>query len=320
MAALGILVLALLAALFVPVRYRLNGNYAQGAPELSAGFSWLLHILSGRLTYGSENDIHIAVKLFGITLFDNLRPSKHKSIKDKDVSEKSDSSVGTTDFSSHEPEYISMAEKADASEEDDISKKADASEKADINEKPDFLNESDLSDEQSEQDKKQKNSFLEKINEIFCKIKQLIQNLKYTFGNICDTIRNVCDNIKYYMGIIRMESTKRAFDKCKRQLSYVFRRLKPRVCRVNMQIGFKDPSVTGQIMALWGMAYPVHNGSIQIYPDFDYDLENPLISGDLFIKGRINLFTFVKVLLVLIFDKDIKVFIRCIKKEQPKAA
>lgn len=79
LAALGLLILLLLAVLFVPIRYRLTAEHGEKL-KAEGRVSWLLHILHARISH-LEGILHIRVRLFGFILYDNLRPRKPKSKK-----------------------------------------------------------------------------------------------------------------------------------------------------------------------------------------------------------------------------------------------
>ena len=70
---LGILFLLLLAMLFVPVRYRASGKYEDGTAEGVAVISYLLHIVSVKISY--KEDLKAVLKLFGIPVM-RLYPKK----------------------------------------------------------------------------------------------------------------------------------------------------------------------------------------------------------------------------------------------------
>lgn len=65
---LGLLLLCLLAVLFVPIRYRGDGDYhGRKAFGVHLHVHWLLHVVSLRIAY--EDGLRYAVKLFGFRVF-----------------------------------------------------------------------------------------------------------------------------------------------------------------------------------------------------------------------------------------------------------
>ena len=57
---LGLLLAALLAVLFVPVRYRADGSWREELTA-SAAITWLLHLVSIRITYEKELSVRVSV-------------------------------------------------------------------------------------------------------------------------------------------------------------------------------------------------------------------------------------------------------------------
>lgn len=86
--------------------------------------------------------------------------------------------------------------------------------------------------------------------------------------------------------------------------------LSPQKFQVNLHLGFEDPAVLGEILAVWGMLYPFHQGRIDIVPEFG----QTILEGDILLKGKISLFVYLKVALILFFDKNIKQLIKQIKR------
>ena len=98
-----IAILLVLLVLFVPIRYRIKGNYPETVFEegegvdkdkffLSVKFSWLLHILSGKFLYPKRPEF--VIRVFGIKIF----PRKEKKIKEKYNDEKSDEKFGDSEL------------------------------------------------------------------------------------------------------------------------------------------------------------------------------------------------------------------------------
>jgi len=289
---LGLVLLILLLVLFVPVRYRGNGSYYESAFSTKLNFSWF-HMISiwGVFQKGQEQRFHIYLKVFGITIYDNLRKAskkrKHKKIKSTKT----------------KLEHSSEIQAAETQEEDTISDQATVEEEKPLAEevysdiKDTALIESDIP---------------EKKQTIFLKIKQFFKNIKFTFNKVCDTMVRIKDNIKYYLEVLQLESTKLAFATCQKQLGYVLRKLSPRNFQVNLHLGFDDPAVMGEVLAVWGMLYPMHLGKIDIQPEFD----KVVMEADFSFRGRISVFVFVRTACILFFNKNIKSLLKQLKREE----
>ncbi|MDE6739265.1 MAG: DUF2953 domain-containing protein, partial [Lachnospiraceae bacterium] len=100
---------------------------------------------------------------------------------------------------------------------------------------------------------------------------------------------------------------------CKGELGYVFRKLKPDKFEANLNIGMEDPATMGQILAVYGMLYPLIGQCVRLVGDFES--ESTHIEGKLAICGRIRTFTFLRVLIRVYMNKDIRTLIKLLKKE-----
>ena len=67
-AILAFLLLTILTVLFVPVRYRISGEYDNSSQYVAGKVSWLLHIVSFTGGYSKENKVFYALRIFGIRI------------------------------------------------------------------------------------------------------------------------------------------------------------------------------------------------------------------------------------------------------------
>ena len=146
---------------------------------------------------------------------------------------------------------------------------------------------------------------------IFLKIKSLIENIQYTIQKFCDKIKSVSDTIEYYRKVIEGEAFRRSFALCKNELLRIGKALKPQKFQVQLLIGMDDPAATGEILAVWGMLYPVIGGYVDVAGDF----ERKRLEGHLLLKGKIRFFTFLRVAVKIYFNKDIRKLYKLLKKE-----
>ncbi len=69
----------LFLALFVPVRYRAEGEYREGKLRLQGKISWFFSLAAFFLDY--HEGMRFRLKFFGITFYDSKKPKKKKKIK-----------------------------------------------------------------------------------------------------------------------------------------------------------------------------------------------------------------------------------------------
>ena len=291
---LGILVLLIGLIAFVPIRYRAQGEYQEGKATVTGRITWLLHLISARIFFELGQPLHIRVRLLGIPVFDNLRQTKEKNSYKKSENKKRKKSETNTEI------------QAASLPDEDIAEEPEVEIKDDTDAKPEEYEETFAEDTEQPEN----STILQKIRIIWKKFVHFIKNIKYTIRRICDTIVKVRNNITYYLNLLQEESTKAAFSVCKGQLVKIFKNLAPQKYQVRIHLGFEDPATMGEVMSVWGMLYPFHEGRVDILPEFD----RAVMEGDFFLKGRISVYVYIRTAFVLFFDKNIRQFYGRLKR------
>lgn len=286
LAILGILLLLIALVLFVPVRYKASGGYTQGSADVSGKVRWFLGFVSLTVRYQSGQPFHIKTKVLFITIFDNLKKTKRqkKQRKQKHTSEEKPQLQAASD----EEEYI---------DDERLSKTEEFCAGVSEEETPGTADEFE---QEFEQDKKE--TIFQKIKAFFAKLVDLIRNIKFTFHKIYVIIVKIRDNIKYYWELLQQESTKQAFRLCSKQLSKIIKNISPKKYEVKLHLGFEDPSVMGNVLAVWGMLYPFHMGKVDIQPEFD----QKVMEGSFRLKGRVSIYILLWTVWLFMTDKNIK--------------
>lgn len=237
--------------------------------------------------YQGGQRLRIRIRLFGIPIFDSQRKRKHKK---RDSREKA------------ELQAASNSEKV--SEENitkgSIAQEAPAEEKEEEKQNEPLMPEAKRAADEVENSNK--TTICQKIRRYFLKFLDFFRNIKFTFRKICVTIIKIKDNIKYYLELLQQESTKQAFSVCKKQFLRIFRNLCPKKYMVKLHLGFEDPAVLGNVLAVWGMLYPYHRGRIDICPEFD----KQIFEGSFQLKGRLSVYVFLWAVWILFTDKNIR--------------
>lgn len=328
---LGILLLIILCVLFVPVRYRieLKREEGEGKPplEVKAKITWLLHLVNILIRYPSD-ETYVRFRIFVFTLFriPEKSPKPSGSAKRNKKLEKSKSETmhagpeDIKDLKARETPENEQTPKA-AGKESGIRKEKSAEKDKNIPTvtiQAQKQGETEPAEEEKSDQLKEKTSLikktgklLERIKNIFRKIKELIQNIQYTIRNFCDKIKSVLDQIDYYRRLIESDVFQQSLKLCKGELISVLKSLKPQKFEADLIVGMEDPAATGEILAIWGMLYPLIGEHVNITGDF----ENNRIEGYVLLKGKVKVITFVRAAIRIYFNKDIKKLIRLLKKE-----
>lgn len=326
---IGVILLSLCIVLFVPVRYsiKLNRTEGEGSPpiEADAKITWLLHFINIRAVYPSN--IYLKVRIMFITLF-RLPMKEKKAKKEKEERKEKTKTNGKDKNEDKDKDKVQEAdartdkekaagEKNSVAEEKVVGEKISA-EKETIIKRAGTENETVTGAEtESGSETKQplKDKIKDKISAIKAKLIKIIdifKNIIYTIKKICVKIKEMLENAEYYLDIIKGDEFKRAFSLCKGELGAIFSYIKPRKLQADLIIGLDDPAATGQVLSYYGILYSLIGNNVNITGDF----EKKRIEGSVFIKGKIKLFTFLKAVIRIYFNKDIRKLLKLFKKEE----
>ena len=140
---------------------------------------------------------------------------------------------------------------------------------------------------------------------------RILRNIKYTILKIYDKIKHIVRNIRYYLAVIKSETFQRAYKVCSTQIVRLLKGILPKKLEGTLRIGTGDPASTGQVMAVYGILYPLLGDNIAITPDF----EEQVIEGRLNIKGKITVFCILKTAWIIYFNKDLRRVMKLFKRE-----
>lgn len=151
------------------------------------------------------------------------------------------------------------------------------------------------SERQEEQGRKGLSSLGRKITEIWNKI------LK-TGKDICARIKSLSEKKQKVTDFLGDKNHKMAWKKAKTEVFKLMGRIWPRKIRGDLTYGFEDPSITGRVLAALSLVYPFTKDDLKVRPDF----EHPVICGKLFFRGRVYLFSVVRLLWNLFWCKAVR--------------
>ena len=280
-----IAILLVLLVLFVPIRYRIKGNYPKSIFEegegfdkdkafLSIKFSWLLHVLSGKFLYPKRPEF--VIRVFGIKIF----PRKEKPVKEDFVNKKENFNDEKTSLSEHIENNITEFKQED----------------------------NGITEENIEDDDKE--SFFDKLKKVAETALELIKKPKHVFEKNRYTISRVCDKIRMIKNTLENDIFKRAYSLVKGKLIRLLKMILPDKSRIELYLGMGDPATEAELMSVYGILYPVLYDKLKFTPDF----ENRALGADLDLKGNITVFTVIYCVAVCYFNKDVKKVINRFKK------
>ncbi len=294
---LGILLTVILLVLFVPLRYRIRGSY-RDAPRGMAEVSWLLHILSCRVTY--EKELEMAVRVFGIRV-GGLRGSEDPEPDSAAVSEPD---------RSPEPDSESVPAR-ELKPKQEIESKQDTKQKPELDPKQETKAVTDkpfpeAAKQPSGRPKqtvppRQPRSLWERFRP-----GEIWEKIRVTFRGICGKLKLLRNKRQEVLEFLRKEENQKTFRNLKTQLFALLKHILPRKLRGYVRLGFDDPATTGQVLTYISPFYGLYGKHFQVIPVF----EEKILEGEADMKGRIRVFTLVVIAVKVVMDKNFRMLLK----------
>lgn len=303
---LGIILLVLLvivfSVLFVPVRYRLEGEKSSSGWSEANGkvkVSWLLHLIHLRIQY-QEKELDWECYLFGVPLkkagaavreWKKKRRKKkvqeQKERRKKAVQQKNEPEKRTAAKKKGQEKPLQIEEKTrTAAKEQKSTEKQTNPEKS----KTAAPEAKKTEIETAERKQQEKEKVSDKLSRFWNRCKKIVGSilefpgkLKKKLTNIRLTFWGFYDKIKQWWTLWNEESTLAALHFLTEKGRKLIRHVLPRKIRGSITFGCEDPALTGQILGAVAIAYPLYGKGVAVYPRF----EEKILEGQLQMKGRI---------------------------------
>lgn len=303
---LGIILLVLLvivfSVLFVPVRYRLEGEKSSPGWSEANGkvkVSWVLHLIHLRIQY-QEKELDWECYLFGVPLkkagaavreWKKKRRKKkvqeQKERRKKAVQQKNEPEKRTAAKKKGQEKPLQIEEKTrTAAKEQKSTEKQTNPEKS----KTAAPEAKKTEIETAERKQQEKEKVSDKLSRFWNRCKKIVGSilefpgkLKKKLTNIRLTFRGFYDKIKQWRTLWNEESTLAALHFLTEKGRKLIRHVLPRKIRGSITFGCEDPALTGKILGAVAIAYPLYGKGVAVYPRF----EEKILEGQLQMKGRI---------------------------------
>lgn len=291
---LGLFVLAVLALLFCPVRYQARGYREQEKYGGKAGVSWLFHLLAFSVWYDSgQEKTGYEIRVLGIPLLRLLKALKKKKRKKK--RKRRAAAVPSRITTAGEKRNRKETEAPGISREEEQGQERREEQEIQLSERT-------KGEAPSEEAGKIPPVFFRKLREIFRipgKMIRALKNFRLTAGDICDKIKKMkkfleSEKFRRGMGLILGEG--------KKLLAHV----RPRKIQGCIKFGTEDPCLTGEILGMAGIFYPLYGENFNIEPYFD----QKILEGSVSFRGRIYGIMVLISAVKIIRSRDIRFMIR----------
>lgn len=287
---LALLILTVLVVLFVPIRYRASGEKEADRIEGVAAVSFLYPFLSFKWQRaGNEN--RWALRLLGIKLKSSRKADKEKPAE-PEKTEKS------------KPAEPEKTDKGKAEETAQAAKPEKAAEPVKEEKQPATPNVQNAEAEDAARQAEETGT--QKTDRVSSEKKA-----RFTISGLCDKMEKIRDNVEYYKERLTAEENRLFLKRTKERIFAVLKSIKPKVLTARVVCGTGSPDTTGYVCAVYGMLYPVIEDRISFTADF----ENKVLDGELSVKGKVRVATLVRHGIKILLDKQLKVFLKEMKRE-----
>ncbi len=268
---LGLLFVLLTVVLFVPVRYRIQGEVKEKETQIHIRASWLCHVISFLGDY-VDGTFDYILKIFGV----------RKEFGGSD--EETSSEVEEQDDETVETEISTKAEEIPQETAEGVAEAGEAG-------KP------GKSTERISGKKSKKRSFGSKISSKLKKIRETVKK-------IWDFIVHLPQKFDKIKEVVTDAGNKNALSLTWRELRYLLRHFKFRKIHTDLEFSAGDPALTGKILGGIAVIPAFYRYDMHIYPDFVSDTF--YVRGTFDIKGRIRLIHLLCSVIRLLKEKDVR--------------
>lgn len=343
---LGLAVALLLIVLFVPVRYVIDAGCHDKKLKAYVKVTWIMHIFRGVISYDEELFYSIKALWFNIYSSDaeskkEKRPKKNtenntkeKNTKNKHIDaieDKADKAVSKDkkissnieiskdkkmSYGSSTKDKCTTVSDSEMTGRELSSEKQDGVDKAGLEEADCIQKKLSLEkshDEVKESDEKSTieengklHTLVNKIKNVYYKIKAIIRRAIDTVKAALNKSQAAADTIKHKYTEIRNKVTDPENIELVRflwtQIKAVMNIIKPAKYNINIRYGFEDSATTGWVAVRLAVLYGLMGMDVSIIPDFD----NSIFEGDIYMKGRFNLYSFLIIAVRLYRNKSFR--------------
>lgn len=331
LALLGIILAVICVALFVPIRYRVNGEIEE-EKVVHVRITWLLHLVSWSADYKNDK-FDSCLRILGIrkkpkpTLSELEEETADMDEEDEDedietaaAETKAVDQEKTLSESKaiEEARHLSRAEAVDTRQDvveledsSSVTIPRQAEKMRSLEESEKFqkqLEESEVSGQPKRPDFFEKIAlFFQKIRQKYEKIKQAIPRIKAKLSNIKKKASDIKSHISNIKDMIMDENNKIAFASIWKELKYLLLHFKFRRIDTDITFSLGDPANTGQALGVLAMMPLLYQYNFHIYPDFEAD--ESYVRGTFLVKGRVRLVHVVRSLVQLLRKKEIRLLL-----------
>ncbi|MBF1030253.1 MAG: hypothetical protein HXK91_08715 [Lachnospiraceae bacterium] len=297
------------------MRYRLEGYFYPGDTEpqenryfLHVSFSWFFHLIRGGISLPSEGSFTIRVAFWTLLPRKDrkLRTGRRRGRKEeKQTADQKDAERMMAVEDSDPKETDAEAFAGDHAEREEAEQREGKEER-----RTDAMEES-LEEENSDDSLKHNlnerirffSVFGARVWEFLKKPYQVLKRIQYT-------IYSMYVRISMVKALLESDAFASAFRLALRKMGVVIRSLLPKSGKAELTIGLDNPADTASVLALYGILSPFLPRGVKVFANF----EEPILTGDFRLHGRITCFCILRCGLALWMDGNVRRVVRRFQK------
>lgn len=326
---LGVALFLILSVLFVPVRYRLAGCFEE-TKKAEALVSWGGIVFRARAAYEYEKDLRYTVRIFGVTILtseekitilqrilgwkERREEKRRRKIYEKyqrDLSEFSEEEWDNDAWANlpegYEPkEWSSWEDHMDEYRTgypwdtvDGESQEDFPEEKESVKERVQGLLENWKEKRQEKREQKEWEKAMEPEKTVEEPQEKWYNNLEEKMEDLSDKYERL---ERFYYENQSQYAVRKMFGLIKKTICYIL----PTSWRGRLRYGFSDPALTGQSYGLLCATGVALSRRCRIEAEF----EEAVLEGRIKVRGRIRVFFFVRMAVLIFFDRRLKAVYR----------
>lgn len=310
LATIGLLLVAILLALFFPVTYRMSGKKTADELVFMAKADWLFGLL--RLRYRYPEPGKMTVKLLWFTIYEPGEEVEGSGSEQKADGKKAGKQHKNKKDREKTVTGTEAPESNTASENNIASESSTASEETGGKDSPDTGQETIQSTKKAEEAEtaQAETENGERPEEEFGSwISKKIAKIQYTIRSIYDKIKKIWQNISYYQELFTDRETKQLLSYVMLRVNKILKNLRPRKLKAEILFGTGAPDTTGYAYGVYGMLMPILGPSVLVTPDF----QRAVLEGNFQASGFTTLSVLLGQVLQVIRDKRLKQFLNRLK-------
>jgi Protein of unknown function (DUF2953). len=281
------IIISICCILFVPIRYKSNGNFKEHKLDINYHISWLFRIISVSGKYNSvDKENSFKIKIFGKDLNDFKKNKGKKCKTDKRKVKK------RKNEKNNELNAVRNMKKQETEKTIKIGKQAEEAENVVSNKQS-----LDVRKDSSKSKKVSNEEIIEKS-----KNEYIMDKIIFTFKKIYDKLKKVWEIKRRIFDFLNKPENKRAFIIIKDSLIKLLKHIRPRKLKVNAHVGFEDPANTGLLTGAVAVLYSFYNKGLVFIPNFN----ESIIDIEYNVKGRVYNVIVLKLCLNVYFNDDCK--------------